>query len=138
MSVNVLIEPKPITSLVNLWDYMFEKQATLWQYMGSAPTDLKPALDELMGLGGSSWKSDDVRLEFECFSPFPSPFNDFHCIGCPPSLQKHLWLTNSRFALWSASFLQLPCLPTPILYLEPRISLFTGFCHETADRIALV
>lgn len=77
MSVNVLIEPKPITSLVDLWDYMFSKQATMWQYMGSAPTNLKPALDELMDLGGSSWKTDEVRLEFGCFSIFFSSLHRF-------------------------------------------------------------
>ena len=69
MSVNVLIEPKPIASLVDLWDYMFSKQATLWQYMGSTPNDLKPALDELMELGGSSWETDEVRADIACFFP---------------------------------------------------------------------
>lgn len=93
MSVNVLIEPKPITSLVDLWDYMFSKQATMWQYMGSAPTNLKPALDELLDLGGSSWKSDDVRSEFGCFSLGSSVLHQFFAVLAISDLKMTHWLT---------------------------------------------
>jgi phosphoenolpyruvate carboxylase len=56
-SVGALIEPKPIASLVDLWDLMFSKHAEMWRYAGSAPKDLKASMDELLELGKASSKS---------------------------------------------------------------------------------
>lgn len=63
LSVSVLIEPKPISSLVDLWEHMFPKQAAAWRYMGSAPTNLKDALDELLELAKASSQSEEVRAQ---------------------------------------------------------------------------
>lgn len=67
VSVNALIEPKPISSLVDLWDHMFQKQATKWHYLGSKPQDLKASLDELLAFGAESGQSDEVRALKLCF-----------------------------------------------------------------------
>jgi len=75
LSVSVLIEPKPIQSLVDLWEHMFPKQAASWRYMGAAPTNLKEALDELLELGKSSSHSDEVRPPLDLLIPsFSSSF----------------------------------------------------------------
>lgn len=69
MSVGVLIEPKPISSLVDLWNHMFNKVSTVWRTGDTTATDLKPAMAELLELGKLSVKSDDVRF----FSIYESP-----------------------------------------------------------------
>jgi len=63
LSINKIILPKKIPSLLDLWDHMFEKKSEYWRYLNSKPKDLYKTFNTLVELAEEAKKNDEKKAE---------------------------------------------------------------------------
>jgi len=61
LSINKIILPKKITSLVDLWDHMFKKKAVYWNYLNTNPKDLYKTFNKFVELAEGAKNNEEKK-----------------------------------------------------------------------------
>lgn len=102
LSINKIILPKKIPSLVDLWDHMFEKKAEYWCYLNSKPKELYKTFNTLIELAEEAKNNKEKK---EALTKYINSIDNITLLGIVRNIHLRTHLRNLDDA---ATYVELP------------------------------